>query len=328
MVLSLFLSFILWLAVSGRETAPHEVKASLNFINLPQDLYVDTAEFPSEVTITVEANTAQFQLMEGPRKYSVTVDLGHSTDGENARIIDPDTMLDPPLPRGVLNIKVQPAELIYEAYPYAERELPVYAPLFGKLPDYLELTENVMITPATAKVRAPINRIDTITRVTTNSIDLNQVLNNSNAFPLFPSLPGFNSWVHITPDKFTAHVPVAFLNKEATFTLPIKLLGLSIYGPELPVIVEPRDAKVTVTYRADRPDKPQESDISLSVDFASSKDIDRSEPQEMDIAVSVSPGLTVKVEPPQVTVIWKNAANFRQLETSPESQMESNDGTK
>jgi hypothetical protein len=172
-----------------------------------------------------------------------------------------------------------------------------------------------VITPPTAKVRAPLNRIDTLTRVTTNSIDLNQVHNSSNSFPLFPSLPGFNNWLHITPDKFTAHVPVAFLTKEKTFELPVKLLGLAVYGPDLPVIVEPQRATVTVTYRADRPSEPQESDVSLAVDLASSKDIDREGPQEIDIQVTFSPGLTVKVVPPKATVTWKNATNFRQLES-------------
>lgn len=315
LLLSMALAFILWLAVSGRETAPHEVKASLNFINLPTDLYVDLEEFPGEVTVIVEANTAQFQLMEGPRKYSITVDLEHSTAGENTRVIDPKTMLDPPLPRGVQNVRVQPTEFTYEAYPYAERELPVYAPLFGKLPDYLELTEDITIYPPTANVRAPANRIDTVTRVTTNSIDLNQVHNNSNSFALFPSLPGLNNWLHITPDKFAAHVPVAFLEREISFQLPIKLSGLDVYGPNLPVIVEPQKATVLITYRADRPSPPVESDVTLEVNLANSTEIDRAGPQEMDIQVTESPGLTVKVTPPKVKVTWKNATNFRQEES-------------
>jgi hypothetical protein len=63
-LLSLALSFIIWLTVSGQDMSSHDLIASLELMNVPTNLYIDR-DIPETVNIRVEANAAQFRYLDG-----------------------------------------------------------------------------------------------------------------------------------------------------------------------------------------------------------------------------------------------------------------------
>ncbi|MDR2350756.1 MAG: hypothetical protein LBF41_09090 [Deltaproteobacteria bacterium] len=310
MLLSVVLAFIVWLFVAGRDMLPREIKASLIVGPPPPTVYVDPSVFPQEVSILVNANTAQYQFMQG-RKLTVRVDLDNIGAGEKTIMIDLPTMLSPGLPRGISDPKVQPAELTFIAHRYLEKRVPVYTPSAGSLPPYLKQTGALVVTPPAATVRAPEDKMEFITEITTDPLDLSEVKNSAtNSAVVTPNRDVSASWLSITPNQFTAAVPVEFVVKEETFDVPINVTGLSVpVGPSLPVRVEPKTAMVRVVWRGDRQIDPTEDDVSLTVDLSDSRALSRTGPTSVPVIVKASQGLDAHASPEKVTVTWFDPEN-------------------
>ncbi|MDR2351961.1 MAG: hypothetical protein LBF22_02160, partial [Deltaproteobacteria bacterium] len=92
--MSLVIAFILWLSLSGKDMTTKVLPVTLAYLNANSErLYVDHENLIRAVNLTVEANAAQFRIIES-RKLTLNIDLSTLTPGENTFHIDPTTMLD------------------------------------------------------------------------------------------------------------------------------------------------------------------------------------------------------------------------------------------
>ncbi|MDR2199830.1 MAG: hypothetical protein LBR53_10325 [Deltaproteobacteria bacterium] len=306
-LLSLFLATTLWLVISGQDMTTHDVTATLALSGLPKNLTVGQ-DIPEDVSIRLEANTAQFKLMDG-RKLNLKVDASEVAPGPNILTVDV-AKLDPPLPRGIKVVRVIPEEIAFEVYPFVTRELPVKSVEAGSLPAYLERAGPAEIDPPTARVTGPEQRMNSLTEVPTTPIVLSSIQNNENRVLVQPALPGIGSWFSVEPGEFKAHVPVSIKTGSRTFTVPITRVGEPNMGPGLPVAVVPKEAKVTVTWRMDRPQPPQAKDVSIQI-FLHSQDLSRTAPTKVPLKAETVPGVTVAaIDPPEAEAVWLNSGNF------------------
>ncbi|MDR1165349.1 MAG: hypothetical protein LBO66_05675 [Deltaproteobacteria bacterium] len=319
MLLSLLMAFAIYLAVSGRDMTPHDLVASVVIAEpAPSYLYVNPDEIPKTVTISVEVNTAQFKLLEG-RKLTLSLSLDQVSAGLNSIPLNGETMLTPALPRGAQNPVFNPSEITVSASAFATRELPVLHTVYGALPSFLESAGPVELDRPTATVRAPEDRLASLSAVPTNpSINLADIRSNENSIRLTPNLPGLTTWLTVEPGSFAAHVPVRQIFVEGTFEIPIGLEGPPAFGPPLPVAFTPRLAKVTVSWPKvwTARDIPTEADLSLSLKL-DAKTLSRSSPTTAPLEAATPPEVTVvRIDPPNVQVTWLTSQNYRRLVTN------------
>ncbi|MDR2339559.1 MAG: hypothetical protein LBF40_05435 [Deltaproteobacteria bacterium] len=305
-LLSLVLATILWLVVSGQDMTTHDVTATLELVEIPKNLTVNQ-DIPEDINIRLEANTAQFKLMDG-RKLNLRLNASGIVPGANILQVDV-TKLDPPLPRGIKVVRVIPEEIAFQVYPYVTKELPVRPPVVGELPNYLERTGPDEIDPPFANVTGPSQRMETITEVPTTPIALSTIHNNENELLLEPTLPGIDTWLTVSPMEFKVHIPVVIKTGTVTFEVPIQIMGEPRIGPELPVALEPKSAKVTLSWRMDRPQAPVAANVSLQISLVANE-LDRKAPTKVALKAETVPGVTVTaVDPPEVSVVWLNESN-------------------
>jgi hypothetical protein len=310
-LLSIVLAICLWLVVSGQDMTTHDVTATLELANIPRNLTVNQ-DIPEDINIRLEANTAQFKLMDG-RKLNLKLNAANITPGPNIIPVDV-SKLEPPLPRGIKVVRVLPEEIAFEVYPFVTKELPVKASESGELPAYLERTGPIELDPPTAKVTGPEQRMGSINEVPTTPVILSNIHNNENRSLLEPSLPGLDNWLSVSPKEFKAHIPVIIKTGTDSFTVPIQLMGDPRVGPPLPVALRPKEAKVSVSWRMDRPQPPVASNVSIQVTL-DSHELSRTAPTRIPLKADTVPGVTVTaIDPPDVEVIWLNSSNWREYE--------------
>jgi hypothetical protein len=305
---SVLLATVLWLVISGQNMTTHDVTATLELVNIPKNLTINQ-DIPEDINIRLEANTAQFKLMDG-RKLNLKINAEGIVPGPNILTVDV-AKLEPPLPRGIKVVRIIPDEIAFEVFPFVTKELPVSPPVVGELPNYLERTGPDEIDPPTAKVTGPEQRMSSLTEVTTTPILLNTIHNNENRLLLEPTLAGIDTWLTVVPMEFRVHIPVVIKTGTQTFTVPIQLMGEPRVGPQLPVALDPKEAKVTVSWRMDRPQAPEAANVSLQV-VLNSSELSRTEPTKVLLKAETVPGVTVTaIEPSSVNVIWLNSENWK-----------------
>ncbi|MDR2301575.1 MAG: hypothetical protein LBF38_06010, partial [Deltaproteobacteria bacterium] len=106
--LSLLLSFMFWLMVSASGTSTREIPVALE-VSLPDEKVAVLGQpFPERITLRVEANTAQFKLIEN-RNLIYSVDLSKEEPGSKVLRFNLEELLGVlQLPRGVNVSRVQP----------------------------------------------------------------------------------------------------------------------------------------------------------------------------------------------------------------------------
>jgi hypothetical protein len=310
-LLSLVLATVLWLVISGQNMSTHDLQATLELVNVPKDLTV-SPDIPEDVSIRVEANTAQFKLLDG-RKLSLKLDAQDLVPGPNILAVDVER-LEPPLPRGIKVVRTIPENVAFEVFPFVTKELPVRPPVVGELPPYLERTGPDEIDPPVARVTGPEQRMASLTELPTTPIVLSNIHNNENRLLLDPALPGLDSWLTVEPKEFRAHIPVVIKFGEASFKVPIQLIGQPRIGPPLPVALSPKEATVHVSWRMDRPQAPTATNVSIQLAL-SANGLSRTAPTRVPLKAEAVPGVTVtSVEPPEVEVIWLTEKNHQRYQ--------------
>ncbi|MDR1038222.1 MAG: hypothetical protein LBT40_17135 [Deltaproteobacteria bacterium] len=316
LLLSLTFAVVLWLYFTGQNVQPRDIIAVPVFTETPRNLYVDRGELPSSLVITVEATAAQFQLIErgNSAKVTVAVDLTQIKAGPNEVPISLEGTVTPPLPRNIRNPKPSPATIKIEAVPIRRREVPVRPPDEAHvLATYLQPTGPWEITPPMALVDAPEDRITDIVDLSTRFVTPDRMISDvDNAQLLAPLVPpDSEDWLRVAPDRFTAHLPVEFRTKTMSFYKDVTLDMIDpaeapgTLGPPDPVALDPPAVRVTLSFRADRPDDrvPAPADVRL-VATVDPHDVMAGTPVYVDVTVaSEIPGVAVAVEPAQVSAV-------------------------
>ena len=226
-VLSVVLSFMLWLSVSGQDKTTHDLPVTLDLMGLAEN--IDLGEgLPDSITLRVNANKAQSSFLTG-RKLRLPVDASHVEAGQNTITFDL-ALVEPPLPRGVDVQRFTPESVTFQAYPYVTREVPVSVPELGQPRDYLERQGDLTVEPQMARVTGPANRLDEIQMVTTTPMDWEQV--NAPGASVSVRIQSSDKRLTIVPSMFRVTPDVTVKRKNLTFDVPVSLEDAANMGDE------------------------------------------------------------------------------------------------
>ncbi|MDR1546640.1 MAG: hypothetical protein LBU12_08045 [Deltaproteobacteria bacterium] len=300
--LSLLLSFCFWLNVSGQDTSVHDIEAALVPVNEPK-VRLALDDIPETVTVRITANTAQFRLIEN-RRHVVRLDVSEAVAGSNTIPLDGDKIV-PPLPRGA-SAKLVPEAISFEAYGYATVELPVRVPYQGLLREYLQASGQTVleVTPATALVSGPTNRLENLMELTTKAVDLRSFANPETTLTIPPQLTGPARELTVSPTEFKVRALATVKRKPAVFRVPVRLKGAR---PDIPATLSPEAVTVSVSWPLNVPDPPEGSDGGLKavadVDLGT---LERRRNVRVVIEVETPVGVELlSVRPASVTANWR-----------------------
>ncbi|MDR0621678.1 MAG: hypothetical protein LBJ61_07370 [Deltaproteobacteria bacterium] len=218
--LSLILSFMFWLMVSASGTSTREIPVALE-ITLPDErVSVLGQPLPERLSLRVEANTAQFKLIEN-RTLIYGVDLSQEEPGSHLlRFNLEDVLKTLQLPRGVIVSRIQPAEIPYQLYGFITKRVPVEISLTDNFDENLVVSSPITVEPTEVDVTGPSNVMETVA-----SVPL--VVSRASITPgvklaVKPSLSGFGSNVEVDPRAvFMASANVTWKRNNVTVSAPV-----------------------------------------------------------------------------------------------------------
>ncbi|MDR1312694.1 MAG: hypothetical protein LBQ12_03120 [Deltaproteobacteria bacterium] len=315
LLLSLIFAVALWLYFTGQNVMPRDIIAVPAYSDPPRNLFVNRDELPPSLVITVEATSAQFQLIErgNSSKVTVAVDLSAAKAGENDLPVSLEGTVSPPLPRNIRNPKPSPSSIKFYATPIRRREVPVRPPDEAHvLATFLQPTGPWEITPPVASVEAPEDMIDSIPELSTRFVTPGRMISDVDNTQLLAPVPPpkSESWFRVVPDRFTAHLPVEIRTKTMSFYRDVALLPApsedpAALGPHYPVALDPPAVRVTLSFRADRPEdrRPGPSDVFLTASV-DPHEVKAGSPVSVDVVMaSEIPGVTVTLSPATVDAV-------------------------
>jgi YbbR domain-containing protein len=218
--LSLLMSFIFWLMVSASGTSNREMVVPLEAIMPDEKVAVLGQPLPDKITIRVEANTAQFKLIEN-RSLVIKVDLSKEEPGSHLIKFDTEEILNElQLPRGVTVVRVQPDEIPYQLYGFITKIVPVEMSLIDSDSDKLVISGPITIEPTEVLVKGPSNIMENLNYVPV-------VVSRASVSPgvkleVKPNLSAFGSKVEVDPKVvFMASPNVSWKRSNVTVTVPV-----------------------------------------------------------------------------------------------------------
>jgi hypothetical protein len=304
-VLSVVLSFLLWLSVSGQDKTTHDLPVSIDLIGLADN--IDLGEgLPDTITLRVNANKAQSSFLTG-RKLRLPVDASHVEAGQNTINFDL-ALVEPPLPRGVDVQRFTPESVTFQAYPYVTREVPVSVPELGQPRDYLERRGDLTVEPMVARVTGPANRLDEIQQIATTPMDWEEV--SSPGSTVTVRVQSSDKRLSIVPSFFRVTPNVAVKRKSLTFDVPVRLEDAQSLGIETArVTLRPDEVSVTVSWPLSLPEPSEDSDGGIMATVAlDPATLERRKSMRLDVeAVGPNQVEVVRINPTRILAVWSSA---------------------
>ncbi len=297
-IVSLALSFCLWVAISGQDMSTVDITVPLSLAELPHDLMVSGDEIPASVTFVVRANAAQVRFLTD-RKPQLRLNVSTAREGHNVFAI-PTTSLD--LPRGVQVSRSNPAFIEFDATRLQSKVAPI-RPVVSGQPDPAYDLASVVVEPDAVTVQGPQELIDAVEYIATVPIDVEGISRDANLVTL-PALVDLDPALVVTPDELRVYVNLEERLAEKTFTdLPILMDGARAGFAPATLVMEPNKAAVTVSWAvsARLGLEAEALDVMVRVDTARLVEAGG----QMELPVLVTPPVGVKVisiDPPNVVV--------------------------
>jgi hypothetical protein len=303
-ILSLALSFMLWLFVSGEDKTYHDLPVALDLQNVPAWLDLGDA-VPDTLSLRVNANRAQASYLDS-RRLRLVAEGGGFEAGLNTVSFDA-SAISPPLPQGIEVLRLTPDTLTIMAYPYVTKEVPVQVPERGAPRDYLERGEELSVEPPVAKVTGPENRLETVTVITTAPLDWSEIRSPGDSADLAPQTSALDGRLTVSPSSFRATPRVTVRREQRSFDVPLRLEDEAVAGSRSSgVTLDPPSVRVTVSWPLNLPVPQPDSDggirATVSVDPGT---LARRRTLRLDVlAVPPNQVRLVGVEPAKVRAVW------------------------
>ena len=301
-VVSLILSFFLWLALAGQDTSITDLAVPLELANLPGDLVIKTA-VPTSVSFQVLTNTAQGRFL-ADRKLHVWLNVASAREGLNSFPVAPDSL---ELPRGVSVRKVSPQVIEFEAVKTTDKVVPLKATVVGR-PNPAYLVRSMILEPDEVTLKAPQELLETIDSIPTSDIVIDG-LTEDTVFTVSPVSEIPSPALEITPREIKVIFNVEERRLEETFAgLPIEIDLKSGLTDDPYLEISPTEAEISVSWPASRSRSVRAEDLKVRV-FVDDDKL-RLEGILTPPVVAVAPsGVTVTaIKPVNVTVTRKNTA--------------------
>jgi hypothetical protein len=256
--------------VSASGTSTREIPVALE-ITLPDEKVAVLGQpFPERITLRVEANTAQFKLIEN-RNLIYGADLSQEEPG--ARVLRfnlEDVLRVLQLPRGVTVSRVQPAEIPYQLYGFITKLVPVDLTLTDNYDENLVVSGPIVIEPTEVQVTGPSNVMEQV-----NSVPI--TVSRASVTPgvkleVKPNLSSFGSNVEVDPKAvFMASSDVSWKRNNVTVTVPVSVtLDSSASSESAPILptdyalsTNPETVAVTLSWPTNHPSPEPDSSGGL-----------------------------------------------------------------
>ncbi|MDR3135257.1 MAG: hypothetical protein LBU69_04095 [Deltaproteobacteria bacterium] len=303
--LSLLLSFIFWLMVSASGTSTREMIVDLD-VNLPDEKVAVLGQpLPDKVSVRVEANTAQFKLIEN-RKLAISVDLSNEAPRSGLiRFNIDDILAELQLPRGVVVSRIQPAEIPYQLYGFVSKVVPVEMSLTDVYNENVAISGPLMIEPSEVEVRGPSNIMENVTSIPV-------VVSRASVTPgvkmeVKPNLSLFGSNVEADPSVvFMVSPNVVWKRTDLTVTVPVTVsIEIPDGGANYAISANPETVSVAMSWPANHPlPLPGSSGGAIALVVADFHELERLGGMRLEVNVTLPFGdvTLTRVSPSRVNV--------------------------
>lgn len=256
-LVSLLLSFFLWLALAGQDTSTTELSVPLELTNLPRDLAI-RSEVPSAINFQVLANTAQLRFL-ADRKLHVWINTASAREGYNAFSVETDSL---DLPRGVQVRRITPPVIEFETVRTTDKTVPLRPDASGAVhKDYR--VRALILEPDEVTIQGPEEILAEIESLSTTPIQLTD-LQKDMSLTVTPLLSDLPAGIIVTPREIKATITLEERRLEETFTdLPIEAANRN--GRISNLKLTPDKAEVSVSWPSSRPRAVTASDIKIQV---------------------------------------------------------------
>ena len=299
-IVSLMLSFFLWLTLAGQDTSITDLTVPLELANLPGDLVIRT-EVPTSVSFQLLTNTAQGRFL-ADRKLHVWLNVASARVGHNTFEVNEDSL---ELPRGVSVRKVTPQLIEFETVQTTDKVVPLKPNVIGR-PNPAFLVRSMIMQPDEVTLKAPREILDTLDSIATAEIDISG-LDKDTVFNVNPVQPVPPPVLNISPKDIKVMFNVEERRLEETFNdLPIEIDLKSGLRVDPLLEISPGTADISVSWPASRSQGIRPSDLKVRV-FVDDDKL-KLEGILTPPVVAVAPsGVTVTaIKPVNVTVTRKN----------------------
>lgn len=161
----------IWTFVATRPTLERAVEAELRYANVPHELELNPDQV-DQVTVVLSGDRGRLDELAG-RALSAEVDLSHVPGpGERTFTITEESLT---LPQGVHLVRAIPSQLRLHLESRIRRHLPVQPTFVGVAANGYSL-DSYTVAPPLLTVVGPESRVNLLGQVTTDRIDLSQVI--------------------------------------------------------------------------------------------------------------------------------------------------------
>ncbi len=172
-LVSLFLAFLLWWAVSHDPTVEAVITAPLEFHHAPQSLDM-SVEGATEVEVRVRGPERTVRRLS-PADVQATVDLSGASVGERTFDL---TAKQVHLPEGVEVVQIEPSQVRLDFDHSAMRTVEVRPRVIGTLVSGYYIAD-VSANPSTIKIVGPEHRVNQVTDAITDPVDATGVVGSA-----------------------------------------------------------------------------------------------------------------------------------------------------
>lgn len=166
LVASLALGAVLWLLITGRQTAERGVSVPVELRNVPRDLEV-TGDALNSIDVRLRASPGVMDSLE-PGRVLATIDLRDAHEGEAIVQLSPEMIR---VPFGFRVVKIAPAILTLNLEASERKTVPVRPRVIGRPAEGFEVAA-VTSDPAEVRVAGPRSRVQEIESAYTEPVSV------------------------------------------------------------------------------------------------------------------------------------------------------------
>jgi YbbR domain-containing protein len=166
-LLSVFLAFVVWFAVSAPRREPVSERAfaaPVSLVRMPRDLAI-TTPVPDTVSVRLRGRVSDLRSLSS-QNLEVTLDVSWVTPGEAVITLTPQAMSVPPQ---IDVVAMEPTKLRFRVEALRQKVVPIRAFLIGQPPPGYNAGDPALV-PDHALISGPASQIRNVTEVATERI--------------------------------------------------------------------------------------------------------------------------------------------------------------
>jgi YbbR domain-containing protein len=166
-LLSVFLAFVVWFAVSAPRREPVSERAfaaPVSLVRMPRDLAI-TTPVPDTVSVRLRGRVSDLRSLSS-QNLEVTLDVSWVTPGDAVITLSPQAMSVPPQ---IDVVAMEPTKLRFHVEPLRQKVVPIRPFLIGQPPPGYN-TGDPTLVPDHALISGPASQIRNVTEVATERI--------------------------------------------------------------------------------------------------------------------------------------------------------------